>query len=112
MLYKCLVLMEKHFPILEYLSLSFADDKFATFTLPKAFMAPNLRHLALPGISPPKRLRLLTSTVSLITLGLWNIQISSYFRPRLLVARLSSLPQLRKLSIGFSVTRPSAKEFP
>jgi hypothetical protein len=48
----------------------------------------------------------LTSTVSLVKLELSNIQTSSYFRPRLLVARLSSLPQLEELYIGFSIPIP------
>ena len=108
---RCLVLMDEHFPILEHLSLSFPGNKFTTLTLPKAFLAPNLRYLALPAISPPKRLRLFTSTVLLVTLVLQNIQTSSYFRPRLLVSRLSSLPQLEELSIGFSIPilRPSTE---
>ena len=110
-LHKCLVLMDQHFTILEDLSLSFADDKIKTLTLPKAFLAPNLRRLDLPGIGLPKRLRVLTSTDSLVTLMLLNIQASGYFRPRLLVARLGSLPQLEELSIGFSIPipRPSAE---
>ena len=110
-LHKCLMLMDGPFPRLEHLSLSFADDKITTLTLPKAFLAPNLRHLSLPGIGPPKRLRLLTSTVSLVILVLRNIQTSSYFRPKLLVARLSSLPQLEQLSIHFSapIPRPSTE---
>ena len=110
-LQKCLVLMDEHFPILQHLSLSFAGDKFTTLTLPKAFLALNLRHLALPSFSPPKRLRFLTSTVSLVTLVLRNIQKSSYFRPKLLASRLLSLPQLEELSIGFSspIPRPSAE---
>ncbi|KAF8269976.1 hypothetical protein EI94DRAFT_1724025 [Lactarius quietus] len=108
MLHKCFALMDKHFPILERLHLSAEStaDDITTFTLPKAFLAPNLRLLELPGVSPPRRLRVLTSTVSLVTLELTDIQTSSYFRPRLLVARLSSLPQLKELSIGFSVPIP------
>ena len=105
-LHRCLVLMGEHFPTLEYLTLWFANDTLATLTLPKTFLAPNLRNLSLPAIRPPNRLRFLTSTVSLVTLGLWRIQVSSYFRPRLLVARLSSLPQLEELSIGFSIPIP------
>ncbi|KAF8269952.1 hypothetical protein EI94DRAFT_868682 [Lactarius quietus] len=110
-LHKYLALMDEHFPILEHLSLSFTAEKFATLTLPKPFRAPNLRHLDIPGIGSPKRLRLLISTVSLVTLALRNIQTSSYFRPRLLVARLGSLPQLEELSIGFSIPipRPNAE---
>jgi hypothetical protein len=101
-----LVLMDEYFPILDHLSLSFAGENNITLILPKAFLAPNLRHLALPSISPPRRLRVLTSTVSLVILELSNIQASSYFRPRVLVARLWSLPLLAELSIGFSVPIP------
>jgi hypothetical protein len=114
-LHKAVVLMNEHFPILEHLSLSSITlsitEKNITLTLPKAFLAPNLRHLTLPSISPPRRLRFLTSTVSLVTLELRNIQTSSYFRPRLLVARLRSLPQLKELSMHFSIPipRPSAE---
>jgi hypothetical protein len=105
-LHKVLVLMDKHFPILEHLSLSSSAENGIHLTLPKAFMAPNIRHLALPSIILPKRLRLLISTISLVTLKLGNIQSSNYFRPRLLVARLSSFPQLKELSIEFSVPIP------
>ena len=106
--HKVVVLLDEHFPILEHLSLLLAVTvkNIHPFTLPKAFLAPNLRHLALPGICPPRRLQMLTSTVSLVTLKLSNIQTSSYFRPRLLVARLRSLPQLEELYIGFSIPMP------
>jgi hypothetical protein len=111
-LQESLVLMDKPFPKLEHLSLSFPVDKITTLTLPtNTFLAPNLRHLALLGIRLPKRLQFLSSTVSLVTLELTNIGASGYFRPRLLVARLQSLPHLEKLSIGFSIPipRPSAE---
>jgi len=110
-LHKCLMLMVEHFPILEDLTLTSVVNSLIPLTLSKAFLAPNLRRLSLSGISLPKRLRLLTSTISLVTLKLWAIQASSYFRPRLLVARLRSLPQLEKLHIGFSapIPRPSTK---
>ncbi|KAH9033793.1 hypothetical protein EDB85DRAFT_1052527 [Lactarius pseudohatsudake] len=108
---KILMLMDKPFPILEHLSLSFTVDKITTLALPKTFQAPNLRYLSLFSIDLPKRLRLLSSTVSLVTLVLSNIRASGYFRPRLLVARLQSLPQLEELSISFSIPipRPSAE---
>ncbi|KAN0134704.1 hypothetical protein V8E53_007489 [Lactarius tabidus] len=103
--------MNKCFPLLEHLSLWSVADTITTLTLPKAFLAPNLRHLALPSTSPPRRLRVLSSTASLVTLMLWNIQPSNYIRPRLLVARISSLSQLQDLSIGFAVPvpRPSSE---
>ena len=105
-LHRCLGLMNGHFPILERLSLSFAGDKFTTLTFINAFLAPNLRNLALPAISPPKRLRLLNFFVSLVILVLKNIQTPSYFRPRLLASRIWSLPRLEELSISFSVPIP------
>ena len=113
-LHKALALMKENFPILEHLSLSWwsflADNGHRLpLTLPKAFLAPNLHHLTLIGIGLPKRLRVLTSTVSLVTLELRNIQTSSYFRPRLLVARLRSLPLLEKLTISFSIPIPSPR---
>ena len=106
-LHKALTLMNGNFPILEHLSLSggsFSDR--LRLTLPKGFLAPNLRHLTLSDIGPTKRLRVLTSTVSLVTLTLRDIQTSSYFRPRLLVARLRSLPLLEELTIEFSIPIP------
>ena len=105
-LHKCLMLMAEHFPILEDLTLISTMDSLTPLRLPKAFLAPNIRRLTLPGIRLPKRLRLLTSTIFLVTLELWDIQASSYFRPRLLVARLRSLPKLEELHIGFSVPIP------
>ena len=112
-LHKVLVLMNETFPILEHLSLSgmFSADSGhlshpLPLTLPKAFLASNLRHLTLFDISLPRRLRLLTSTTSLVTLTLSMIQTSGYFRPRLLVARLGSLSLLEELTIEFSIPIP------
>ena len=69
-----LPLMKEYFPILEHLYLS---SWFSTggghrlpLTLPKTFLAPNLQHLTLIGIGLPKRLRVLTSALSLVTLEL------------------------------------------
>ena len=110
-LHKLLKPMEGPFLILEHLSLSFTDDEITGLILPKTFMAPNLRHLTLVGVGLPKRLSLLSSTVSLVSLTLTNIRASGYFRPRLLATRLHLLPQLEDLSIGFSdpIPRPSAE---
>ena len=103
---KSLRLMDKPFPILEHLSLLHTGCKVISLTPLKTFLAPNLRHLDLLGIRLPKRLRLLSSTLSLVTLKLTNIQASGYIRPRLLAARLESLSQLEELSIGFSIPIP------
>ncbi|KAN0129081.1 hypothetical protein V8E53_013077 [Lactarius tabidus] len=102
----------KPFSMLETLSLSSAYTGGTSLVLPKTFLAPNLCHLTLLGIHLPNRLRFLCSTASLVSLVLTNIRASGYFRPRLLVARLGSLPQLEELSVGFSIPmpRPSAEK--
>ena len=106
--HKVLALLDKHFPILEHLSLcfQFSAKNNTALTLPKAFLAPNLRHLSLVGIGLPKRLQLFTSTVSLVTLNLCEIETSSFIGPRLLVARLQDLTQLKELFIDFSIPIP------
>ena len=90
-LHKALVLMDENFPILECLSLkrpfSADSENRLPLTLPNGFLAPNLLHLTLYDIGLPKRLRVLTSTVSLVKLELRDIQ-TCYIRPRL----FSSVP--------------------
>ncbi|KAH9023739.1 hypothetical protein EDB85DRAFT_304680 [Lactarius pseudohatsudake] len=106
-----LVLMDETFPNLEHLSLS-STAEYDTLLLPQTFLSPNLRHLTLIGIGLPKKLLLLSSTVSLITLTLANIRAPGYFLPRHLVTRLRSFSQLEELTIGFSIPlpRPSAEK--
>ena len=105
--------MDKPFSILEHLSLSFTGENpsLTPLKICPLFLAPNLRYLYLQGIRLPKRLRLLSSTLSLVTLKLTNIRASEYIRPRLLAARLEPLSQLEELSIGFAIPipRPSAE---
>ena len=57
-LHKVFVLLDGQFTILEHLSLKFSttSKNSVPLTLPKAFLAPNLRHLALPSTGPPRRL--------------------------------------------------------
>ena len=113
-LHKFLTLMDEPFPILEHLSLSCTDSENEVtpgLVLPQTFLSPNLRHLTLLGVDLPKGLSVLSSTVSLVTLALTNIRTSGCFRPKQLVARLRTHPQLEGLSIGFSIPipRPSAE---
>jgi hypothetical protein len=105
-LHDILMFMSEPFSMLEHLSLSSTSREDTVLVLPKACLAPNLRHLTLLGIDLPKRLRFLFSCVSLVSLALTDIRASGYFTPRLLVARLQSLPQLEELSIGFSIPIP------
>ena len=109
-LHTFLPLIDGPFLMLEHLSLSYPNGGDPNLILPKTFLAPNLRHLKLVSIDIPKRLRLLTSTVSLITLMLTDIRTPGYFHPRLLAARLQSLPRLEKFSIGFAIPIPRPSE--
>jgi hypothetical protein len=90
--------INKPFSNLEGLSLSCSTEEDVNFVLPMTFHAPNLRYLTL-HIDLPKRLWFLSSTVSLVTLDLKIVRGSGYFLPKILVARLRSLPQLEKLAI-------------
>ncbi|KAH9169794.1 hypothetical protein EDB89DRAFT_2231094 [Lactarius sanguifluus] len=76
-----LVLMDESFPILEHLSLSSTAEEGMILLLPKTFLAPNLHHLTLLGIGLPKKLLLLSSTISLVTLTLTDIRAPGYFLP-------------------------------
>ncbi|KAH9018838.1 hypothetical protein EDB84DRAFT_636918 [Lactarius hengduanensis] len=96
---KLLVLLEEPFPRLERLSLSSTFDRDMTLTLPKTFLAPNLRHLKLLGVNLSSELPLPSSTDSLVTLTLENIRD---FLPEHLITRLGSFRQLEELSIDFS----------
>jgi len=109
-LYKLIMLMDKSFPRLEVLSLSSTTPEENTWpTLPRTFLAPNLRHLAFHSICPP--LLFLSFTPSLVTLELIQIQAPSYFTPEDLVTQLGLTPQLEELSIAFStpLPRPNAE---
>ena len=104
---KFFCLINKPFPILKNLRLSsMADDDVAYPILPKTFLAPNLQFIVLFCIEIPKRLPLLSSTVSLVTLHLAGIRASGHLFLRILVSRLQSLPRLEKLLIEFCDNMP------
>ncbi|KAF8259187.1 hypothetical protein EI94DRAFT_1790633 [Lactarius quietus] len=92
------------------INLRLFSDEATNPTLPKNFLAPNLRSIILVGVDIPKRLSLLSSTFSLVTLKLVGVQASDHLFPRKLVSRLRSLPQLENLVIDFcdDMPRPGA----
>ena len=98
-----LVIMDEPFPILEQLTISSTTEGMSP-KLPETFLAPNLRHLTLSGITLPGELTLLSTSV--VTLTLTNIQATSYFLPRHLVTHLRSFSRLEGLTIGFSIPLP------
>ena len=98
--------MDKLFPRLEDLSLLSTTTEEMMLILPDTFQAPNLRHLALHGISLSKELPLLSSAIALSTLSLTHVGASFYFPPGHLISHLQSLPYLEELSIGFAIPIP------
>src|SRR6266852_909415 len=103
-----IVTIDGLFPRLDALSLLSAtkSEGGLGLMLPRTFMAPNLRHLALHGVSLPKGLPLLISACSLVTLKLTDIQPPGYFTPEQLVTQLQHIPHLQELSISFSIPLP------
>jgi hypothetical protein len=95
---KFVSVMDDQFPILERM---YIHSQTEEVVLPVTFQAPNLRNLTLWPASLPIGSPLLTTTAGLVALMLSDIPASAYFPPSYLLARLSLLPQLEKLSVGF-----------
>ena len=106
-LQKVLLTMDDEFPILEYLLIGRLIKHNMGLVLPKTFQAPHLHHLLLSNFAIPIRSPLLTPAVGLVTLSLEFIHPSAYFRPNDLLQRLSLMPQLEALEIGFHSPVPN-----
>ena len=104
---KVLLSMDDEFPILEYLDIGRLIKHNMSLVLPKTFQAPHLRHLILINFAIPIRSPLLTTAVGLVTLSLDWIHPSAYFPPNDLLQRLSLMPQLEVLWIGFHSPVPN-----
>ena len=99
--------MDGRFPVLEHLYMWHPSHENMSLTLPARFEAPRLLMLSLNRVVLPVRSPLLTTTVGLVELELWNMPLLASFRPSDLVARLSSMPQLKRLSIAFKSPVPT-----
>ncbi|KAI0255453.1 hypothetical protein BJV78DRAFT_674038 [Lactifluus subvellereus] len=105
---KIITTMDEQFPILERLLIgSPIQDDTSSLVLPRTFQAPHLRHLYLWHVALPIGSPLLTTTVGLVTLWLLDIPPSAYFTPSYLLTRLSLMPQLENLAIGFYSPLPN-----
>jgi hypothetical protein len=100
-LQKVIVAIDEEYPILEYLVIVQIGDYGTVLILPETLQAPHLCHLSLSGIALPIGSRLLTTVVSVITLGLFVTHPSAYPQPNTLLRCFSSMPQLETLTIGF-----------
>jgi hypothetical protein len=93
------------FPILEHLYIECQSEDDASWTVPLIFAAPNLRHIHLGHVTFSIESTILTGTtnspVGLVDLWLGGIPQFSYFSPSYILTRLSLIPQLQTLGIGF-----------
>jgi hypothetical protein len=106
-LLKPITAMDGQFPILERpFMLPLSHDNMSLM-LPTRFQAPRLLMLSLSDAVLPVRSPLLTTTVGLVELELWDMPLLASLRPSNLVARLTSLPQLERLAIGFKSPVPT-----
>ena len=106
-LQKVLLAIDDEFPILEHIYIVPLAKHDMRLILPKTFQAPHLRRLLLSNFAIPIRSPLLTTTVGLVALSLEWIHPSAYFRPNDLLQRLSLMPQLELLAIGFHSPVPN-----
>jgi len=101
-LQKFIIAINDEFPMLEYLYIGPLGTYGTSPTLAlTTLQAPHLRHLILHGFAFP------TTTAGLVTLSLTNIYPSAYFPPNHLLRRLSIMPQLETLMIGFHFPIPN-----
>jgi hypothetical protein len=75
--------------------------------LPETFLAPHLRRFVLSNVAIPIGSPLITTATGLVTFNLMHVHPSSYFHPGDLLERLSIMPHLEILRIGFHSPVPS-----
>ena len=101
-----LAAMQQPFPELTNLDLTSYNNQFnkTMAVVPDSFLggsAPRLEYFSLFGIPFPGLPELLLSATHLVTLRLENIPHSGYISPDRMVAVLSTLTKLERLSLGF-----------
>jgi hypothetical protein len=108
-LQKFIMAIADEFPILECLDIQPPAKHHTGLRLPETLQAPLLRHLILDNIAFPLGSPLLTTAPALVTLMLESItpSESAYFSPNQLLQRLSLMPQLENLGIGFRSPIPN-----
>ena len=114
-LQKVITALEGEFPILEFLLIWHQRHytpviEITNLNLPESFRAPHLRRLLLKNFATPIESPRLTTMGNLVTLFLAKIPLSAYFHPNVLLQRLSLMPQLEVLWIGFNHGRDVEKQ--
>ncbi|KAH9958566.1 hypothetical protein BC827DRAFT_554469 [Russula dissimulans] len=98
--------IDEEFPMLEYLYIKPQTKLDTSMTLPKTLQAPHLNRLILHNFAFPIGSPLLTTAAALVTLSLSSIP-SNVLSLSVLLQRLSLLPQLESLKIGFHSPIPN-----
>ena len=111
-LQKLIIALDGEFPILEYLLISNRRahrpfiDLITNLNFSETFRASHLRQLFIDNFATPIESPILTTMENLVTLWLSSIPSSGYFHPNVLLQRLSLMPQLETLGIGFHCFNP------
>ncbi len=98
------VLATMHVPYPEIIELGLKSHDDETLPVPDSFLggsAPRLKLIQFEGIAFPGLPKLLLSATHLVRLDLFNTPHSGYFSPETMVALLSALSGLKRLSLGF-----------
>ena len=95
--------LDQEFPNLECLDLKIPNGRSLNWEPPRTFQTPRLRQLVLNNIICPLQSLLLTPAAGLVTLSLTEICEPDIFSPNDLLQRLSLMPRLEILRIGFTL---------
>ena len=95
--------LDGEFPILECLYLKIPNARYMNWEPPRTFRAPCLRQVVLSNIICPLQSLLLAPAAGLVTLSLTEIGELDKFSPNDLLQRLSLMPRLETLRIGFAL---------
>ena len=95
--------LDGEFPNLEGLYLKIPNGPHFNWEPLRTFRTPSLRQLVLKNIICPVQSLLLTPVAGLVTLSLTNIGEPHKFSPNDLLQRLSLMPRLEILRIGFAL---------
>jgi hypothetical protein len=101
MMEKAIVPMVGEFSMLDYLCIWPIQNM--DFLFSNTFQAPQLRHLIFFNVTCPIGSPLLSAGKGLVALSLVNVPPSTHFQPDELLHRVSLMPQLEILWIGFDL---------
>ena len=110
-LQRIIIALDGEYPILEFLSIEHQRfhrpvvENIPNLNFPETFRAPYLHQLVIKNFATPIESPQLTSMGNLVTLFLTKIPSSAYFHPNALLQRLSLMPELETLGIGFHLYR-------